>query len=531
MPDSNLHKLSALGQSVWIDYLSRDLLETGELERKMRDDAIVGVTSNPTIFQKAISQGERYDAQLKEILASGETDAKEISLQLSSHDIAAACDLLRPVWDGGGGLDGYVSWEVDPTLAYEQEATIAEARRLHEWIERPNLYVKIPATEPGLGAIEEMIASGRNINVTLIFSLERHKEVMEAYLRGVERLVESGGDPSTVHSVASFFVSRVDTETDRRLTELGGEATKLAGKLGIANAKLAYQNYLDTFSGPRWQALEAKGATKQRCLWASTSTKNPDYRDVMYVEELIGPETVDTMPEETIQAFQDHGNVAETLTKDVDAARQLFLDLREAGIDYDDVVGTLEREGVQKFSDSFEELMDVASQQDLVERVWGRDASVWTDAGEDKWLGWLDEPKRMQERVGELHEFAAMARSQFETFVLLGMGGSSLAPEVLKRTFGAKGLHVLDTTHPAMIRHAEQFLDLQKTMFVVSSKSGTTLETRSQFDYYWEQTGGAGAQFVAVTDPGSQLEHLAQQRGMRVFSGEPTIGGRYSALS
>ncbi len=358
MLESNLHKLSALGQSVWIDYLSRDLLQTGELARTMEEDAVVGVTSNPTIFQKAISQGERYDAQLKEILEAGEEDAKETFLQLSSNDIADACDLLRPVWDAGKGLDGYVSWEVDPTLAYEQEATIAEARRLHEWIERPNLYVKIPATEPGLGAIEEMIASGRNINVTLIFSLERHKEVMEAYLRGVERLVESGGDPSTVHSVASFFVSRVDTETDRRLTELGGEATKLAGKLGIANAKLAYQNYLDTFSGPRWQALEAKGATKQRCLWASTSTKNPDYRDVMYVEELIGPETVDTMPEETIQAFQDHGNVAETLTKDVDAARQLLHDLREAGIDYDDVVETLEREGVQKFSDSFEELMD-----------------------------------------------------------------------------------------------------------------------------------------------------------------------------
>jgi transaldolase len=358
MPDSNLHKLSALGQSVWIDFLSRDLLQTGELERKMRDDAVVGVTSNPTIFQKAISQGNRYDAQLKEILESGETDAKEIFLQLSSHDIADACDLLRKVWDEGGGLDGYVSWEVDPTLAYDRDATIAEARRLHEWIERPNLYVKIPATEPGLGAIEEMIASGRNINVTLIFSLERHKEVMEAYIRGVERLLESGGDPSTVHSVASFFVSRVDTETDNRLNAIGGDAVQLKGKLGVANAKLAYQNYLETFSGPRWQALEQKGATKQRCLWASTSTKNPEYRDVLYVEDLIGPETVNTMPEETIQAFQDHGQVAETLTKDVDAARTLFLDLRAAGIDYDDVTDTLEREGVQKFSDSFDELMD-----------------------------------------------------------------------------------------------------------------------------------------------------------------------------
>jgi transaldolase len=358
MPDSNLHKLSALGQSVWIDYLSREMLQTGELERMMRDDAVVGVTSNPTIFQKAISQGDRYDAQLKELLESGETDPKEIFLQLSSHDIADACDLLRKVWEEGHGLDGYVSWEVDPTLAYDREGTIAEARRLHDWIERPNLYVKIPATEPGLGAIEEMIASGRNINVTLIFSLDRHKAVMEAYIRGVERLVEDGGDPATVHSVASFFVSRVDTEADKRLDALGGEATKLKGKLAIANAKLAYQNYLEVFSGPRWEALAQKGATKQRCLWASTSTKNPDYRDVLYVEELIGPETVDTMPEETIEAFQDHGQVAETLTQGVDEAHKLFDDLRDAGIDYDDVSDTLEREGVQKFSDSFDALLD-----------------------------------------------------------------------------------------------------------------------------------------------------------------------------
>jgi transaldolase len=358
MPDSNLHKLSALGQSVWIDYLSRDLLQTGELKRMMKEDAVVGVTSNPTIFQKAISQGNRYDEQLKEILDGGEDDPKEIFLQLSSRDIADACDLLRNVWEETKGVDGYVSWEVDPTLAYDRDGTIAEARRLHEWLERPNLYVKIPATEPGLGAIEEMIASGRNINVTLIFSLERHREVMEAYIRGVERLVVSGGDPSTAHSVASFFVSRVDTETDNRLDRIGGDATRLKGKLGIANAKLAYQNYVETFSGPRWEALEAKGATKQRCLWASTSTKNPEYRDVMYVEELIGPETVNTMPEETILAFQDHGRVELTLTEEVDAARKLFDDLAAAGIDYDDVTDTLEREGVQKFSDSFDDLLD-----------------------------------------------------------------------------------------------------------------------------------------------------------------------------
>jgi len=356
MPDSNLHKLSALGQSVWLDYLSRDILQSGELERMMREDAVVGVTSNPTIFQKALAQGDAYDDQLREIADGGETDPKEIFLQLSSHDVADACELLRKVWDEGEGLDGYVSWEVDPTLAHDREGTVAEAKRLHEWIDRPNLYVKIPATKPGVAAIEDMIAAGKNINVTLIFSLERHKEVMEAYIRGLERFGESGGDLSTVHSVASFFVSRVDTETDKRLDAIGGDALKLRGKLGIANAKLAYQNYLETFSGDRWDALEAKGATKQRCLWASTSTKNPEYRDVLYIEELIGPATVNTMPEETIEAFQDHGNVAETLTRGIEDARKLFGDLQAAGIDYDDVADTVEREGVEKFMTSLDEL-------------------------------------------------------------------------------------------------------------------------------------------------------------------------------
>ena len=357
MPDSNLHKLSALGQSVWIDYLSRDLLATGELARMMDEDAVVGITSNPTIFQKAISQGERYDEQLRQILDSGETDAKEIFLQLSSRDVSDGLDILRPIWDESSGLDGYVSWEVDPTLAFDRDGTTAEAKRLHEWIDKQNLYVKIPATKPGLGSIEDMIAAGKNINVTLIFSLERHKEVMEAYIHGVERLVEAGGDPATVHSVASFFVSRVDTETDKRLDATGGH-DELKGKLGIANAKVAYENYRELFSGPRWEALASKGATKQRCLWASTSTKNPDYRDVMYVEGLIGSETVNTMPEETIRAFQDHGKVAETLTQGVDEAHKLLDDLAKAGVDYGDVVETLEQEGVQKFADSFEELLE-----------------------------------------------------------------------------------------------------------------------------------------------------------------------------
>jgi transaldolase len=358
MAESRLHELSARGQSVWIDYLSRDLLEKGELKRMMKEDAVVGVTSNPTIFEKAISHGNAYDEQLKELLAEM-SDPKEIFLRLAVRDVEGALDLLAPVHEANA-QDGYVSLEVDPTLAYETQATYEEAMRFHEWVDRPNLYVKIPATEPGLKAIEDCIAAGRSINVTLIFSLQRYREVVEAYVRGLERLVEDGGDPTQVRSVASFFVSRVDTEADKRLDAIGTEqALALRGKLAIANARLAYEHYLGAFSGPRWETLEAKGALPQRCLWASTSTKNPEYRDVLYVEELIGPHTVDTMPEETIQAFQDHGQVrGDTVLEGVDEAHRLLEQLAEVGIDYDDVVLTLEKEGVQKFSDSFAELLD-----------------------------------------------------------------------------------------------------------------------------------------------------------------------------
>jgi transaldolase len=356
MANSRLHQLSELGQSVWIDFLSRHLLRSGELARMMEEDAVVGVTSNPTIFQKAISEGDAYDEQFREVLAE-EDDPKEVFLRLAVQDVQNACDLLRSVWDGGQGQDGYVSIEVDPNLAYDTDGTIAEAQRLHELVDKPNCFVKIPATKAGLPAIEEMIARGRNINVTLIFSLERYAEVVEAYLRGLERLVESGGDPTRVASVASFFVSRVDTEADRRLDEAGAP-DDLKGKLAVANAKLAYERYKGLFSGDRWEALDTKGARTQRCLWASTSTKNPEYRDVLYVEDLIGPETVNTMPEETIRAFQDHGEVALTLEQGIDEARQVFERVAEAGVDYDDVVVTLEREGVEKFADSFRELLD-----------------------------------------------------------------------------------------------------------------------------------------------------------------------------
>jgi transaldolase len=360
-PSSNLHQLSEHGQSVWIDFLSRDLIRSGDLERRTREDAVVGVTSNPTIFQKAISSGDAYDDQLREVLAE-KHDPKEIFIRLAAKDVGDALDLLRPVWDGGGGRDGYVSIEVDPNLAGDTEETIAEAQRLHELIDRPNLFVKIPATPEGLPAIEEMIARGRSINVTLIFSLQRYVEVADAYTRGVERLVAAGGDLTKVASVASFFVSRVDTEADRRLDEVGGH-DELKGTLAVANAKLAYAGYKEIFSGPRWEALAARGATPQRCLWASTSTKNPAYRDVLYVEELIGPETVNTMPEETIQVFQDHGRVADTLEQGLEEAAATLERFAQAGIDYDDVTLTLEREGVEKFTDSFERTLETIARE------------------------------------------------------------------------------------------------------------------------------------------------------------------------
>ncbi len=355
MVRSRLHQLSEHGVSVWIDSLSREMLDTGELARLIDEDAVVGVTSNPTIFEKALSSGAWYDDQLRDVLG-GDTDPKEVFIDLATEDVRRACDLLHRVWEDSGGVDGYVSIEVDPDIAYDREASYEQAMRLHELVDRPNVFVKIPGTEPGLGAIEDCIAAGRSINITLIFSLERHAAVIEAYLRGLERLVADGGDPAPVASVASFFVSRVDTEADRRLAELGRE--DLQGKLAIANAKLAYQQYLAAFSGARWEALAAEGAQAQRCLWASTSTKNPAYRDVLYVEELIGPDTVNTMPLETVVAFQDHGAVRDTLTEGVGEARQHMDALSEAGVDYADVVATLEREGVEKFSDSFRQLLD-----------------------------------------------------------------------------------------------------------------------------------------------------------------------------
>jgi transaldolase len=358
-----LHDLTALGQSAWVDHLSRKFVNDGELD-KLIGLGVAGITSNPTIFQAAIAEGDAYDDQLRELLSS-EDDPKEVFLGLAVEDIRAACDKLAPVFDRGDETrDGWVSLEVDPNLAGDTKGTIAEARRLAEQVDRRNLFVKIPGTQAGLEAIEETIAHGIPVNVTLLFSLERHRAAAEAYLRGLRRLHEDGGDLGTVASVASFFVSRVDTEADRRLDEIGGH-DELKGKLAIANAKLAYQSYLEIFSGSDWDELAAAGGSPQRCLWASTSTKNPAYRDVMYVEELIGPKTVNTMPTETIYAFEDHGHAENKLESGVDEARQTLERFAEAGVDYDDVVEVLEREGVKKFADSFKELLEgVASKRD-----------------------------------------------------------------------------------------------------------------------------------------------------------------------
>jgi transaldolase len=363
MASTPLEQLDEHGQSVWIDFLSRDFVEQGDLQGLI-DQGVRGVTSNPTIFQSAIADGDSYDEQLKEILKD-ETEPKEVFLQLAVRDIQGACDLLKQVHDEGSGKDGWVSLEVDPNLAHDTQGTIDEAKRLHQLVGRKNLLVKIPATKEGLPAIEESIANGIPINVTLIFSLERHREVAEAYVRGLERLVENGGDPGRVASVASFFVSRVDTEADKRLDETGGH-DELKGKLAVANAKLAYQTYKEVFAGDRWEALADKGASVQRPLWASTSTKNDEYKDTIYVEELVGPETVNTMPRELVEAVLDHGDIrGNTIEEDLDGARKVFDDLKAAGIDYDDVSETLEREGVEKFAKSFKDLFsDVESKRD-----------------------------------------------------------------------------------------------------------------------------------------------------------------------
>jgi transaldolase len=354
-----LQALSALGQSIWVDFLSRESIHGGHLQELIDDYSVVGATSNPSIFEKAMGSGDAYDAQIEE-LAKGGSDVEETFWALAKDDIRDACALFRPVWEATNGRDGYVSLEVDARLAYDTLATFRQAMSLHGEIDLPNLMVKIPATKPGLAAIEDVVAKGHSINVTLIFSLARYAEVAESYVRGIERLIAEGGDPRKVASVASFFVSRIDTEADKRLEAIGGQES-LEGKLAIANAKLAYAHYLEVFSGPRWDYLAGKGATPQRVLWASTSVKNPAYPDTLYIEELLGPDTVNTVPEDTIKDYQDHGKPLARLQADTEGAHRVFAELKAAGVDYDDVTGTLEREGVEKFEAAFAELLATLS--------------------------------------------------------------------------------------------------------------------------------------------------------------------------
>ncbi|PIQ83665.1 MAG: transaldolase [Candidatus Omnitrophica bacterium CG11_big_fil_rev_8_21_14_0_20_63_9] len=583
---NSLQELDKRGQSVWLDYIRRSLITSGELERLVKEDGLRGLTSNPAIFQKAISGSKDYDEALRTLALDMSLDPKAIYERLAIEDIQMAADILRPVYDQTTRRDGYVSLEVSPHLAHDTQGTVAEARRLWKAVARPNVMIKIPATPEGLPAITTLIGEGLNINVTLIFAQEVYAEVAEAFIAGVEQLATRDRDLGKVASVASFFVSRIDTLVDERLDEKIGQAKhdaerkalrNLQGQAAIANAKLAYQRYQQMFSSTRWKALAKRGAQTQRVLWASTSTKDPRYRDVLYVEELIGRETVNTMPTATLEAFRDHGKVRDTLTKGLDDARQVMQHLEEAGISFKDVTAQLLTEALRKFSEPFDQLLCTiegargeaagalvgrqtfhlpdellqmvdATLKDWQEhgkahRLWAHDASLWTGTDEGKWLGWLGIVQEQLEHLAHLQSVIETAKSgEFSHILLLGMGGSSLAPDVLKTTFGTiknfPELHVLDSTDPAQIKTVEEQIDLRRTLFIVSSKSGTTLEPNIFARYFFDRvtsalgTAEARRRFLAITDPGSKLQAVAERDGFRrIFFGVPTIGGRYSALS
>jgi transaldolase/glucose-6-phosphate isomerase len=562
-----LQELSAAGQSPWLDFVRRTLITSGELQRLI-DDGITGVTSNPSIFGKAIGGSTDYDEETIRIANDGrDHEPLEVFEDLAIVDIQMAADVLRALYDSTGGADGFVSFEVEPRLARDTAGTIEAARRLWDRIDRPNVLIKIPGTTQGLQAIEQSIADGINVNVTLLFDVEAYAGVAAAYQRGIERRVEAGQPVDRVASVASFFVSRVDSAIDAKLAE----DSDLRGRAAIANAKLAYARFRDIFSGERWGRLAAAGARVQRPLWASTSTKNPAYRDTLYVEELVGSDTVNTMPMNTVDAVRDHGRVRpNAIAEGLDEAKALVDALAAQGIALAEVTATLLEEGIVSFAKDFDALLETigsklervragrerqrttlstmigpvserlqAMDRDrVVERIWRKDHTVWKDDPTEitNRLGWLTVSDLMHERLGELETFAKQAASDgLETAVLLGMGGSSLAPEVFATTFGvadgALELIVLDTTHPATVERVTGQLALSKTLFIVASKSGTTTETLSHFAYFWDKTPN-GAQFVAITDPGTPLEALARERGFRaVFSNPDDIGGRYSALS
>ena len=575
------------GQSIWLDFIRRSLVAGGELGRLVDEDGLGGVTSNPAIFQKAIDGSDDYRAAIDEISAEDPgLPAKEVFERLAVKDIQDAADVLRPVYDEAAAHDGFVSLEVAPDLASDTERTLAEARRLWTALGRPNVMIKVPATPDGIPAIRTLVSEGINVNVTLLFSRAAYETVAHAYIEGLEARAAAGGDLGPVASVASFFVSRIDTAVDALLEEKletasGPDAARLEallGKVAIANAKLAYQIYKRIFAGPRWDALAAKGAQVQRVLWASTGTKNPRYSDVLYVEELIGPETVNTVPPETLAALRDHGRVRPSLEEDVEAARETLEALGRAGISLDRVTDELLTDGLKKFAEPFTKLLaaverrsreantarinaqsyrlppalaaDVArtlgelDDQGGTHRLWAGDASFWTGSDEASWLGWLGIVESQLDNLGPFARLREEVRKEgFTHALLLGMGGSSLCPEVFAETFGRLDgfpkLHVLDSTDPAQVRSAEEAVDLEKTLFIVSSKSGSTLEPNILKAYFFDRVkqavgpGEAGCRFVAITDPGSNLDKEAGAAdGFRhVFAGVKTIGGRYSALS
>ncbi|MBR0742038.1 bifunctional transaldolase/phosoglucose isomerase [Bradyrhizobium liaoningense] len=578
-------ELEKHGQAVWLDFLARGFIANGDLKRLIDTDGVKGVTSNPSIFEKAIGSSDEYDAPIGKALKRGDRTVADLFEAVAVEDIQNAADVLRPVYDRLKGGDGYVSLEVSPYLAMDTAGTVAEARRLWKDVGRKNLMVKVPATPEGLPAIEQLIGDGISINITLLFSKDVYLQVAEAYIAGLEKYVARGGDPSHVASVASFFVSRIDSAVDKQLDEKIARANDpsekerlaaLKGKVAIANAKLAYQDYKRLFSGPRWETLAAKGAKPQRMLWASTGTKNKDYSDVLYVEELIGPDTINTVPPATLDAFRDHGKPRDSLEENIEDAKRVLEELERSGISLDAITEELVKDGVKLFADAADKLYGAVAhkratvlgpaldRQSLslgdglgkavsksteewrasakIRRLWQRDKSVWTGTDEDKWLGWLDSAAKAD--IADYQDYAGRVKGQkFSDAVVLGMGGSSLGPEVLAETFGKKPgfpkLHVLDSTDPAQVRAMEARIDIANTVFIVSSKSGGTTEPNAMKDYFHEQVAKAvgtkvktGHRFIAVTDPGSSLEKAAKKLNYaRIFHGEPSIGGRYSVLS
>ena len=592
--ENPLKELYKLGQSVWLDYIRRDLITTGELARMIETDGLAGMTSNPSIFEKAISGSTLYadfiaqqESQLDEAQRAPSPEA--IFEALAVRDIQDAADILRVVYDRTDGRDGFVSLEVSPLLAHDTDGTISEARRLWKEVGRPNVMIKVPGTIEGVPAIRQLTSEGLNINITLLIAQEAYERVAEAFISGLESRVTNGGEISRIQSVASFFVSRIDTLADKLLgekikstsnAEEQARLKALQGKVAIANAKMAYEMYKRMFSGPRWDALKSRGGQTQRLLWASTSTKNPAYRDVLYVEELIGPDTVDTMPPATIEAFRDHGNVANTIESDVAGAKKTLEDLERSGISLQQVTQQVLDEGVKLFAVAFDQLISAIGKSRTepvpphvhrqvsnlepeldgavksavddwavsgkARKLWAHDKSLWTSADEDKWLGWLDIVGKQREQIAHFKSIADEAhKGGYTHALLLGMGGSSLCVEVMKLTFGKMQgfpeVVVLDSTDPAEVAATEKKIDLKKTILIVSSKSGTTLEPNIFQQYFYErvkQALGPGSekkaakQFIAITDPGSQLEQVAKSEGfLHVESGVPSIGGRYSALS